>query len=117
MPEKDPRTSELKEAEEGLRTILPPRGRRVLAITVQRSLQEAYAVPLRHQATQAASLMLSRSFVFPLGTPDEVEHERHGRGRVRLEQEVAGVENVGFHPRQSPHPRQDLGEMRRFQLG
>jgi len=23
----------------------------------------------------------------------------------------------GFHPRQSPHPRQDLGEFRRFQLG
>lgn len=53
---------------------------------------------------QAASLRRSRSFAVPLGTPDEGEHERHGRGRVRLEQEVASVENVGFHPRQSSHP-------------
>ena len=56
------------------------------------------------QATQATSLTRSSSFAFPLGTPDEVEHERHGRGRVCLEQLVAGIENMGFHPRQRLHP-------------
>jgi len=44
-------------------------------------------------------LRFSRSFAFQLGMPDEVDHERRGHGRVRLEQEVAGVENVGFHSR------------------
>ena len=58
----------------------------------------------RRQATQVVSLTLSRSLAFPLATPDEVQHERHSRGRVRLEQLVAGVENVGFHPRQRPQP-------------
>ena len=48
----------------------------------------------------------------PLGTPDEVEHERHGRGRVRFAELVAGVENVGFHPRQCLHPGQNLGELK-----
>lgn len=36
--------------------------------------------------------------------PDEIEHERDGGGRVRLEQLVAGVEHMGFHPRQRLHP-------------
>src|SRR5688572_11270660 len=103
MPEKDPGTGELKEAEEALRTILPPRddappgtrtragsrstrangapalvaattslamssrvrGRRVLAITVQRCLQEAHAAPLvtrllRRHHSRSPVLSLSR---------------------------------------------------------
>jgi SAM-dependent methyltransferase len=39
-----------------------------------------------------------------LSTPDEVDEQGRGRGRVRLEEEVSGVEDVGLHPRQLPHP-------------
>jgi hypothetical protein len=42
--------------------------------------------------------------------PDEFEHERRSRGRVRFKQEVAGVEHMGFHPGQRLHPRLDFGE-------
>ncbi len=48
--------------------------------------------------------MLDRAGAFALGMTDEVEHERHGRGRVRSQELVAGVENVGFHLRQCLHP-------------
>lgn len=35
-------------------------------------------------------------------TPDEVELQRHGRRRVRLEQHVPGVEDLRLHPRRCP---------------
>ena len=49
-------------------------------------------------------MSLARAFACVSGTPDEVEHERDGRGCVRLEQFVAGVENMSFHPRERLHP-------------
>jgi hypothetical protein len=45
-----------------------------------------------------------RPFAFSASARNKVEHERRGCGGVRLEQQVARVENVGFHSRQSPHP-------------
>jgi hypothetical protein len=50
---------------------------------------------------RAASAALAR-FRLPLRLPDEVEHERSGRARMRLEQLVPGVEDMGLHPRQRP---------------
>jgi hypothetical protein len=58
------------------------------------------------QSESATRTSPGRNVSVTLRAPDEVGHERHGRGRVRLEQQVAGVQNVGS--RHSPHPRQDL---------
>jgi len=97
-------------------SVLPERGVAVGfdSVRIQETCREA-SVPTANLPCEAttgvASLRLSRSFAFPLGTPDEVEHERHGRSRVHLKQLVASIENVGLHPRQSAHPGQDLGEL------
>lgn len=52
-------------------------------------------------ARQNVRSYYSRSpfFCFPFGSFDEVERERHGCGGVRFEQQVAGIQNVSFHPR------------------
>ncbi len=51
------------------------------------------------------------SATFGTGSLHEVAHQRRYRGRMRLEQQVTGIHDMGFHSRQRVHPRQHLGEI------
>ncbi|HKX44712.1 MAG TPA: hypothetical protein VJO99_26375 [Burkholderiaceae bacterium] len=77
-------------------------GKRILDYGAKRSSASAIHRSLSETAKALAAMILSGRVCS--GAPDEIKNERHNFARVSLEQQVAGVEDMGLHSRQILHP-------------